>query len=556
MAQWTRSNGRQEREPLVAATPSRSSNSIDSADFIWPSNIINSIEHNDDDDDAEEARWFAELRRLPWRRRPSITWLVPLLIVYGINTGMCDSPIEQLKMRVICEEVLSQEGLLPVGSGGQGAGGALGKDQCKTETVLAIFSLIQGRIRTVTGICAILTLAKWCSVSDVYGRKFLFQAGMTGITLYILVNVFAASRFNVFGSNIYYLEALFGGLMPLGQLINPAVFGYTADITTRNRRSVTLGLMAVLLAIGYTIGSAMGVYFTKNAGDLTNVLQFSLILMALLSIYLSIVPESLPYLNEPVSTQVHSVDSGSEGEQGQYSEQPPKQRTVDASHRWTFNSVVNLGKECLGMIIDPILIFLPHRVPKSRNIAASYVPILILLVNFLIVMGFHALQSIYRTVIFHQQSHDYGEEETEEIDISYPFKPLGYFSAVDSIKMDAFFSLIGLCALIMSHLVVPVFASVEAVFVAGAFKAFGITAMVALISLITSMMPRRLIGTAVGALSLSDTLAGTTADFFYGPFFSGSLRTWPLSYYYLSVGLLVVALSIQSITWWSYHRKT
>lgn len=75
-------------------------------------------------------------------------------------------------------------------------------------------------------VVVILTLAKWCSLSDVYGRKFLFQAGMAGIALYISINIFAATRFNVFGSNVYYLEAVIAGFMPLGQLINPAVFAY------------------------------------------------------------------------------------------------------------------------------------------------------------------------------------------------------------------------------------------------------------------------------------------------------------------------------------------
>ncbi|KAK3844250.1 MAG: major facilitator superfamily domain-containing protein [Linnemannia gamsii] len=449
----------------------------------------------------------------------------------------------------------------------------------------------------MTGICVILTLAKWCSVSDKYGRKFLFRAGMAGITLYILVNLFAATRFNAFGSNVYYLEAVVGGLMPLGQLINPSVFGYTADITPRNQRSVVLGLMAVFLAMGYTIGSALGAYFTKNAGDLTSVLRFALILMALLSMYLSIIPESLPLLSRPSNAQLHQVDRDDESEQGLDGDELPKQMTCETSHRWTLKRIANLAKECLVMIADPLTLFLPHQVPKSKNIATSAVPMLILIVNFLVVMAFRgssslfvpmtsllfhwnaydsyvyltfmyvcliivysaifpALQAIYKAVIFNQQSSDYGEEETEEIDMSYPLIPLGYFSAFDSIKMDAFFSLIGLCVLILSHLVVPIFASVEAIYVAGAFRAFGITAMIALISLITSMVPRRLIGSAVGALSLSDTLAGTTADFFFGPLFSRSLRTWPLSYYYVSAGILMLALSVQSITWWSYHRKT
>jgi hypothetical protein len=185
--------------------------------------------------------------------------------LHGINSVLFEGPLEQLKHFVICKELLSQQ------HGTAGGGGSLlaGVDECKTETVLSIVSLLHSRIRTVTGVCGrltifqfapcepvfmcfayslaelssatsspfisyvlmcrtavILTLAKWCSLSDVYGRKFLFQAGTAGIALYISINIFAATRFNIFGSNVYYLEAVVAGFLPLGQLINPAVFAY------------------------------------------------------------------------------------------------------------------------------------------------------------------------------------------------------------------------------------------------------------------------------------------------------------------------------------------
>ena len=55
-------------------------------------------DQEDDDDDQEEAQWFAEMRRRPWRRRPSMSWLVPWVVMHGINFAMCDSPLEQLKI--------------------------------------------------------------------------------------------------------------------------------------------------------------------------------------------------------------------------------------------------------------------------------------------------------------------------------------------------------------------------------------------------------------------------------------------------------------------------
>jgi hypothetical protein len=203
------------------------------------------------------------------------------------------------------------------------------------------------------------------------------------------------------------------------------------------------------------------------------------------------------------------------------------------------------------------------------------------------------LQSFFKAIVFNQE-----DSGREEMGVSMSLEPRGPFSAVDSIMMDVFFSLVGLSALIISCLLVPIFASVRAVFIgkspvvdlcefvmvacdydsrsyvsfsllpltlqlllrpgylAGVLRAFGIIALVSVISLITSMMPRRLTGSAVGALSVTDVLAGIAADFIYGPIFSHTLRTWPLLYYFLSAGLFTLALVVQYIVWRSsYHQK-
>ncbi|KAK5821710.1 major facilitator superfamily domain-containing protein [Linnemannia elongata] len=594
---WQHAVTTQEREPLLANPThhdtrqstfiDRSSNSsgIESRRQNQPFNAVIDDQEGDDDD-HEEARWFAELRQRPWPRRPSMSWLVPWVIMHGINSAMCDSPLEQLKIMVICGEVLSQQD----GSigGGMGNLGSLlaGVDECKTGTVLSIISLLQSRIRTVTGICVILTLAKWCSLSDVYGRKFLFQAGMAGIALYISINIFAATRFNVFGSSVYYLEAVVAGCMPMGQLINPAIFAYCADVVPRTGRSLALGLMVICLAVGNTIGSVLGAYLARNAGDLTVVLRLALILTALLSVYLSVIPESL---RKPSTADAHPIDSGNESEQEVDGEELSRPGRTETSRSWTIKSIFVFVKECLAMITDPIALFLPEHIPKSKNIATSAVPMLVLLVNFLSVMGHRGANSLFITMtslLFHWTAYDdyiymifsslclfviymgilpvlqsfyraivLNHDDSEEMDVSLSLEPRGIFSAVDSIKMDVFFSLVGLCALILSYILVPIFSSVQAIYIAGALKAFGIIALISVISLITSMMPQRLTGSAVGALSVSDVLAGITADLIYGPLFSHTLRTQPLLYYFLSAGLFTLALVVQYAVWRSYHRR-
>lgn len=85
---------------------------------------------------------------------------------------------------------------------------------------------------------ALLTLAKWTSLSDVLGRKFLLHIGMFGLAVSFLLNWFAASRFNFFGYHIYYVEAVLLGLIPSGALLNPAVFSYTGKATDSSRHDM------------------------------------------------------------------------------------------------------------------------------------------------------------------------------------------------------------------------------------------------------------------------------------------------------------------------------
>jgi len=59
-----------------------------------------------------------------------------------------------------------------------------------------------------------------------FGRKVLLQVGLYGIAISLLLNWFAASRFNFLGYYIYYIHAFILGLAPPSPIINTAVFAY------------------------------------------------------------------------------------------------------------------------------------------------------------------------------------------------------------------------------------------------------------------------------------------------------------------------------------------
>ncbi|KAF9146749.1 hypothetical protein BGX30_009531 [Mortierella sp. GBA39] len=85
---------------------------------------------------------------------------------------------------------------------------------------------VESRIITISSVSLLLTLSKWCSLSDVYGRKLLIHIGLVGTVIFICLNWFAASRYNFLGYYVFYLEAVSFAMIPAAAVLNPAIFAY------------------------------------------------------------------------------------------------------------------------------------------------------------------------------------------------------------------------------------------------------------------------------------------------------------------------------------------
>lgn len=109
-----------------------------------------SMESETGQEDEDESAYLAELQRRPWHLRPGILWLMPFLFASGLVISTIDSPMEQLKIQIICKDFyLSQQ------NGPQDfmehVGLVLQDDRCKTPDVLGVAALVQGRIFAVKG---------------------------------------------------------------------------------------------------------------------------------------------------------------------------------------------------------------------------------------------------------------------------------------------------------------------------------------------------------------------------------------------------------------------
>lgn len=512
-------------------------------------------------------------------------------MLFGLILGICSVPLERLKAEVICADILSDtnNGLYP----GQGEFDNLavngGGDPCQTETVLALIHLLEGRIRTMTGIGTLLSLAKWCSTSDVYGRKLLLHVGIAGIATCVMVGWFAASRYNHFGPNVYYLEVVTFTLMPAGQVINTAIFAYIADVTEKQDRSLMCGYLVTSMALGGFIGYTVSTYITTVTGDPTVSFRITLILIALLAAYLSILPESLRYTPAPLPCVSASI--------GHVSDRGVLDSTVTSP--WALWSFFNLAKEATCMIFDPVLLILPGRVLKSAYITMSATPAIILLVHALTVIAnygansllssmaklvlqwdvqedghypafvqlcmfitffgiFPALISIYKFVVMN--SGDTKEPHGSNDSRCSQESPLHHGSdqaltGIGAVKMDMFFIIVGICIMVISLLILPIFPSIPVLYLAGAVNSLGVISSVSSIAVMSSIVPSDMIGSAYGAYSVSESLGGVIADFTFGSLFVKTMKTSPLFYYYVSAGLCTIALLAQLINWATYRRK-
>ncbi|KAF9180052.1 hypothetical protein BGZ51_006459 [Haplosporangium sp. Z 767] len=381
-------------------------------------------------DEQAESAWFAELQKRPWYRRPSIFWLMPLLFSIGVIMGIIGSPLEQLDIQIICKDYLEQHDSPTIGINPllvEDARRVLADDRCKSSEVLAFAALIQSRVHALKGVLCLLTLAKWTSLSDIYGRKFLIQLALIALALAQMITWFAASPHNPFGYRLLYVNNALLGLIPGGNLINPALFAYIADCTTASTRSVMVGYTVISFFLGGIIGPYLGGYIVKVTGDLTSVIRVSVICLMILFLYLIFVPESL-------RAQYISVADG-EGDD-------------DISQ-----PVVSIAPGCT--VEQPFVVRVRNSVKRG----------LYLYKRMVVKVGKNQYQACS------QNQEETGTLLQDFQDDEQPTKPVGKvalapaLNTIESIKMDISFAYCSLALNTISYLIVPLFMSVPVLYV-------------------------------------------------------------------------------------------
>ncbi|KAG0363079.1 hypothetical protein BGZ54_008358 [Gamsiella multidivaricata] len=174
----------------------------------------------------------------------------------------------------------------------------------------------------------LLSIAKWTSLSDAYGRRILLYNATVNLAISQATIWFAASASNLFGCRLLYLDGIYLGLTSGTLLGNPTIFA--------------------------CVGPSLGGFIVKATGDLTSIIQISLVNFVVLSVYLFALPESLRKQDKPLAAKDENTRTSLTKEES-------LSALACGSLKWDFS-----------IIFEPLLHSVPEKVPPSPKMPSRY----------------------------------------------------------------------------------------------------------------------------------------------------------------------------------------
>ncbi|KAF9330274.1 hypothetical protein BG006_006750 [Podila minutissima] len=465
----------------------------------------------------EEARWLAYLQRLPWYKRPSVVWMMPMLLILSTALGALGSPRQQLAIRIVCKDFYANLPSLAA----ELMESALEDDKCQQPAVLAAAALLHSRVGAVQGIL----IGTWTSLSDKYGRKVLMLNTMITLIMSSMLSWLMASEHNPFGPRVLYLDAVMFGLTSGNVVISPAAFSYVADCTSAANRSVTIGYIITSFAVGLTIGPFLGGYLATTIGIVPLIKLVILAYFAIVA-YMQFIPESLKKGSKKspvVATEEMAGDS-------LMSKVEPSLASL----------LMRRLKSGLKTVVAPLMIFVPGAVPVSGNVPSKYTLTLVLLATQLSVFA-ESGTSLYRCRRI-GSSLSSSSSSTPSSEEALTQKVLPDQGKTESMIMDITFFNYGVTLAFLSIVVVLVFLTPASLFVSEAISNLGNFSGPSMSSVLTSLVPADQVGGALGAMCVADAITTTSAYLLFGHIYAVTSATRPWMFYYVGAAVNLLAV--------------
>ncbi|KAF9357536.1 hypothetical protein BGX34_009342 [Mortierella sp. NVP85] len=291
---------------------------------------------------TDEASRLAALQALPWYRRPSVYWLLPFVLVIGIDMGMSTAPVTYLIIKIVCMRYQRSNNSLLDGDMLHAL-----EDSCDAPEIQAMAATVMSRTSALEVAIGIFTMGYYTSLSDRYGRKFLIHLTLVqGLIKQALV--FYMSRpTNTLGLWALYVNSIFKGLTGAGVLLDPSLSAYTSDCVPSGELSKFMGITVVFVSVGIIIGPVLGRFLITSTGRTSVPVIVSMTITLLLVLFAAVIPESLPK-----SARLNAEREAAE-----------RKARDDGS-------VLAKVKHFFKSIFDPVLFLLPGRMETADDVEA------------------------------------------------------------------------------------------------------------------------------------------------------------------------------------------
>ncbi|KAF9321400.1 hypothetical protein BG003_001912 [Podila horticola] len=250
---------------------------------------------------------------LPWYKRPSVLWLIPMYGLSAISSGMLISSLGLFQAAMLCREYMNRHSsnttlagvsylAEQASSSSVATSGLAGMmvamvpdNMCQTPEVLAFVAKTMALVEVIGGIASMFAIGYYASLSDKHGRLKIMILGFVA-TLTMLLSIIAMGIWwDEFGLPLMILSSLVVGLMGGIGTGSTMCLAYAADCTDPAKRSLVYSYLHAGLYLGLGIGPVLGGYLTDKTETILTIVYIDLatsIISILLAVF--VVPESIP----------------------------------------------------------------------------------------------------------------------------------------------------------------------------------------------------------------------------------------------------------------------
>ncbi|KAF9916210.1 hypothetical protein BX616_004346 [Lobosporangium transversale] len=280
-------------------------------DTIWEENETSPLLPSSTNDNASDASDPISLyvkilaENLPWYKRPSVLWLIPIYGLTSMSGGMLFSSLGQFQAELLCREYMNRHepanatATLITNTASFLLNAAVDislrpAPGCNAPEIQAYTAKIVALMEVLGGIAATLSIGYYASLSDKYGRIKIMCVGILNSLSMLISIIIMRKWWDQVGLPFMAFATLVHGLLGGIGIGGTMSLAYAADCTEPSRRSLVFSWLHAALFMGLSIGPFLGGLIVKLTGSILLVVytDIGVTILALLGLFIT--PESLP----------------------------------------------------------------------------------------------------------------------------------------------------------------------------------------------------------------------------------------------------------------------